>query len=387
MQLVVQPSFDRIPAEAWDALVGADHPFVEHAFLLGLERTGCVGGKTGWQPAPLLVVPDGVAVDPLPPDVELLGAAPVYLKADSMGEFIFDFAWADFHHRNGQRYYPKVVVAAPFTPATGPRLLLRPGPHADEAAALLAQGVLALATEVKASSVHWLYTPEEQANLLEQQGYFRRATIQALWLNPGYRDFEAFLATRKARIRKQIRRERREIANSGLDVRVWTGPEMQDAEWQAIEHFYRENIDRHGNEAYLNPAFFQWIRQHLAHRVVCTLARGPHGYVAGTLNFQKGGTLYGRYWGCVEPRPFLHFELAFYRLMEHCIAHGIERFEAGAGGEHKLQRGMEASVVHSAHWIAHPDLAPSIEQHVQRERVRVADELAALERTSTRRHD
>lgn len=393
MRVVAVPSLSAVPAAAWDALIGQDNPFVEHAFLHGLEQTGCVGPGSGWQPLHLLVV-EGLAAEGqldgrevLPPGTRLLGAAPLYAKTDSMGEFIFDFGWAHFYHSHGERYYPKLVSAVPFTPVTGPRLLVHPDADAVQVRGLLADAARALAQQLDASSVHWLFLTDPEAQALEVHGYFRRLTTQALWLNPGYADFDAFLATRRHDARKQIRRERRDAARLGLHLRVLTGPQLGDEEWQALRTMYVTNVDRHAGETYLNEAFFQYLRDHLAHRVVVTLARGERGYVAGTLNFWKGRHLYGRYWGCTEDHPFLHFEMGFYLLMEWCIAHGLTRFEAGAGGEHKLRRGMEMAPIHSAHWLADPRLGPAVRAHVAQESEATREDLADRALHTTARRD
>lgn len=368
MHITAVPSLSVVPAAQWDALVGDDNPFVEHAFLHGLEITGCVGPGTGWSPCHLLATTLDLSAGAWPVSCALLGAVPAYIKTDSYGEFIFDWSWAHFYQQNGRPYYPKVVAAVPFTPVMGPRLLL--GAEAPDAVAeSLGTALRDLARQVGAHSAHWLFVDEERAQSLAQRGWLHRVTTQALWINPGYADFEAFLATRTARIRKQIRRERRGAAEAGLELRLLQGTEMDDAQWQAIWRFYQANTDRHGSEAYLNRAFFESLRAHMPHRVVCTLARDGGGrYVAGTLNFHKGPHLYGRYWGCEVEVPFLHFELGFYRLMQHCIEAGLTRFEAGAGGDHKLQRGMALTAIHSAHWLGDPRLGAAIAAHVARER-------------------
>jgi predicted N-acyltransferase len=388
MRVVAVPSLSVVPAAAWDALIGQDNPFVEHAFLHGLELTACVGPGTGWQPLHLLVIEGPVQGDEvLPTGAELLGAAPLYVKTDSLGEFIFDFGWAHFYHSHGVSYYPKLVAAVPFTPVTGPRLLVRPGADVLQIQGMLADSARALAGQLDASSVHWLFLPDAEAQALEVHGYFRRLTTQALWLNPGYADFDAFLATRRHDARKQIRRERRDAQKLALEFKVLRGTEMGDAEWQAVRTFYVTNVDRHAGETYLNEAFFAYAREHLAARVVVSLARGPQGYVAGTLNFHKGRHLYGRYWGCTEDHAFLHFELGYYQLMDYCIAHGLTRFEAGAGGEHKLRRGMEMSPIHSAHWLADPRLGPSVRAHVEQEREATREDLADRALHGTARRD
>ncbi len=366
-----------VDAAAWDALVGADNPFVEHAFLLGLEKTGCVGGNSGWQPLYLTVRNAD----------SLVAALPLYVKGDSMGEFIFDWGWANFYHQQGHPYYPKLVVSVPFTPATGPRALTHPASDGEALTRVLADALQKIARQIGCHSVHWLFVEPDLAQQLRTLGWLERHTTQSRWLNENYANFEAFLATMKARNRKQIRRERRDANGHGLKLSLLRGQDMGDAEWRAIRQFYVENIDRHGSETYLNEAFFAYLRQHFPHRVVCTFARDGDRYVAGTLNFIKGKHLYGRYWGCTADHAFLHFELAFYLLIEFCIDQRMTRFEAGAGGEHKLKRGMEPVVIYSAHWLANPILGEAIAQHVARERDQMALHIAEVAAHSTRRHD
>jgi len=383
MHLSAIPNIAAVPASLWDALIGEDNPFVEHAFLHGLEITGCVGPRTGWTPMHLVATSDDLSSRTFRDGCQLLGAVPLYLRTDSFGEFIFDWSWAHFCEQHGVAYYPKLASAVPFTPVTGPRMLLAPDTD-PQVAEVLAQGTRDLARQVGAHSVHWLFLEEARAAWLENHGWLHRATTQALWRNPGYRDFDDFLSTRTARIRKQIRRERRDAQASGLALTLQTGPDMGDAEWAAIWQLYQANVTRHESDAYLNDAFFRHVRDHLAHRVVCTFARGPRGYVAGTFNVMKGKHLYGRYWGNLTDTPFLHFELAFYRLMDYCIANGLRRFEAGAGGAHKLQRGMELTAIHSAHWLDNPMAFSAIAAHVAAER-RAVQRGVAETRDPTRR--
>ena len=378
MELRLHDSFAKIAPAAWDALVGAHWPFLEHAFLHGLSLTGCVGGATGWQPLPL-TLHDGDA---------LVGAVPLYVRTDSYGEFIFDWAWADFYHRNGVPYYPKLTVAPPFTPATGPRLLVHPGhPDPDRVRLQLAEGIQAVAARVGASGAHVLFCQEDEAALLGAHGWIHRETMQTAWENPGYADFEAFLATLRSPARKDIRKERRKVADLGLDIATLRGDQLGDDGWRALRRFYEVNVARHGGEAYLTPAFFAHLQRHLPHHIVATMAKESGDYVAGALCLQKGQHLYGRYWGCDVERPFLHFELAFYRLMDACIAHGWRHFEPGAGGGHKINRGMLPVLVHSAHWLAQPAFRQVIAEHVLGERTAMAEHVDDLALHATVRRD
>ncbi len=378
MELRIHDSLSAFVPAAWDALVGAHWPFLEHAFLHGLETTGCVGGQTGWQPLPLGLY-DGDA---------LIAAVPLYVRTDSYGEFIFDWAWADFYHRNGKPYYPKLTVAPPFTPATGPRLLVHPG-HAepDRLRRMLAEGIVAVGQRVGASSAHVLFCQTQEAELLAGEGWIRRQTVQTAWENPGWPDFAAFLETLRAPARKDIRKERRKVAELGLELATLRGDQLDDDGWRALRRFYEANVARHGAEAYLTPAFFAHLQRHLPHRVVACMAKESGNYVAGTLSLQKGQHLYGRYWGCDVEKPFLHFELAFYRLMDACIAHGWTHFEPGAGGGHKINRGMLPVFVESAHWVEQAAFRRVIADHVANERVAMAEHADAMTLQATIKRD
>ena len=388
LQVHLATSLNAIAPAEWNALVGADHPFVEHAFLLGLELAGCVGPETAWQPLYLIARSDsdgGQSAGTALPAV--LGAVPLYGKSDSFGEFIFDFSWAQAAHQLGVRYYPKLVAAAPFTPATGPRLLLHPLADQTEVATALAQAVLQLARANGLSSAHWLHLPLQQAEFLVTQGFQHRTTVQAQWHNAGYEDFEAFLATRRSPIRKQIRRERRQVAQQGLEISVESGSELGPADWRSLYRLYANHCQAYNNNAWLNEDFFEHLRQHMPERMVASVARRDGQIVAATVNFTKGSVLYGRYWGSDVDLPFLHFEMAFYRLIEHCIAQGIQRFEAGSGGDHKLQRGLEAVPIHSAHWLADPRLAHAVAQANLRERAAVDQQVEWLRLHGSARRD
>ena len=369
LELRLHDSLRAVDPAAWDALVGAHWPFLEHAFLYGLETTGCVGPQSGWQPLPLTIY-DGDT---------LVAAAPLFARTDSYGEFIFDWAWADFYHRMGARYYPKLTVAPPFTPATGPRLLVHPAhPDPDKLRLLLADGIQAVGDKVGASGAHVLFCEPDESALLAEHGWIRRQTLQTGWHNPGHATFDVWLETLRAPARKHIRKERREVAAYGLTIQSRRGTDLPDAGWDALWQFYQINVERHGSEAYLNEAFFHHLRTHLGDRVWAVTAQEGDRYIAGTLSLQKGTHLYGRYWGCLEERPFLHFELAFYQLMEDAIRHGWTRFEPGAGGGHKLKRGMLPILVESAHWLAEPKFRHAIAAHVSGERDAMAERAVEL---------
>jgi len=372
MRVVVCQGLEAIEEAAWDRLVDDHNPFIEYGWLRGLEVSGSVGAGTGWMPLHVLVL-DGPEADPSEPlanGARLLAATPAYLKTDSYGEFIFDWAWADFHHRHGVPWYPKLVVGVPYTPVTGPRLLLAPDcPDRDAVERLVANALLALCERLECSSVHWLFTTDDQAERLGELGYRPRLSWQSMWHDRDYGDFAGFLGAMRSSARKAIRRERRLANGHGLNIEVVHGPDMDADQWEAIERFYRAGCQAYGSVPYLSEAMFSWIRTRFAQRVVCTMARpeGSDEWLAGTLNFHKGQHLYGRYWGTDANLDCLHFEMAYYRLIEHCLEQGWTRFEAGAGGGHKVKRGLQPTFTHSAHYISRPAFAAAIHAHVEQE--------------------
>ena len=363
-----------VPASAWDAVAGQDDPFVEHAFLALLEESRSVGRGTGWDSRHVTIW-DGTT---------LVGALPAYLKDDSWGEFVFDFQWARAAQAARIRYYPKVVAMVPYTPATGTRLLVAPDrPRAPIVRALL-EGVRAMAVDEGASSVHVNYLDEAERDEALALGWPKaRLSVQFHFRNEDerrapYASFEAFLARFRSSARKQIRRERREVTDAGFEVRTKEGAELDAADWKALDTFYRMNVARHGSYAYLTPAFFAEMPRRLGHRVVASLAYRGAEPVAGTLNFEKGARLYGRYWGSVDDAPFLHFECCYYQLIERAITKGMTRFEAGAQGHHKLKRGLLPAEVHSVHWMKDPRLAMAVESFLPEEAAAVRREIDML---------
>jgi predicted N-acyltransferase len=362
-----------VPAAAWDALVDAHDPFVEHGFLSALERSKSVGRRTGWQPR-FVLVHEGE---------RLVGAVPLYLKDNSYGEFIFDWAWANGAMRAGLRYYPKLVAAVPFTPVTGSRLLVHPEVPREPVVAALLEGMRAAADDEEASSIHVLFCPEEESAALGAGGYKQRLSMQFHWTNRAlpYRDFDDFLGAFRSRNRKQVRKERIAAAE-GVRLATLEGPQLGAREWAALAAFYESNASKHGSPAYLTPQFFAILQKELAHRVVATFAYRGDEPIAGTLNFERGHNLFGRYWGCTEEHEMLHFELCYYRLIERAIERGHRRFEAGAQGEHKLKRGLEPSFTHSAHWIRDPELGRAVSRFIDHEAQLVRDEVAAYQGSS-----
>jgi predicted N-acyltransferase len=346
--------------------------------LAALEASGSVGPGSGCVPR-FVLARDAAG--------QLCGAVPLYLKNNSHGEFIFDWSWANAAHRAGVRYYPKLVAAIPFTPATGQRLPLRTDPEVDVAAVLgaLIQGVRQVADDERASSIHFLFCTEAEKRLLAAHGYFPRLSMQFHWHNRTPRPFESFedyLGAFRSQNRKQVRKERKVAAAHGLTFRTATGAELEAGDWQALRAFYLENVERHGGIAYLSDQFFDVARETLGHRLVATLAYRGLAPVAGTINFEKGAHLYGRYWGCLDDFQMLHFEMCYYRLIERAIERRQTLFEAGAQGEHKLKRGLVPSFTHSAHWIRHRGLAEAVGGFVEREAEGVAETAAEYARHS-----
>ncbi len=347
-----------VPSEAWDALDPGRSPFLAHAFLKALEDSGSVGGDTGWQPLFFLAERDG----------QVVGAVPAYVKSHSYGEYIFDWAWAEGAQRGGIAYYPKLVVMPPFTPATGRRVLLADGDGEVRRALMVA--VREAAVQLRFSSVHWLFTTEEDQRALEEAGYLRRISVQYHWENlGGWADFESFLGAMTSKRRREIRRERRKVVEQGVDVAMLSGEEMGDAHWAGLKRFYLDTGERKWGQPYLTPAFFDRIRATYAPAVRFAAASEGGELLAGALNFHRPGSdaMYGRYWGCDEQRPQLHFETCYYAAIDHCLQQGLTLYEAGAQGEHKIARGFLPVPIRSAHWVADPRLARGVQHFLEGE--------------------
>jgi predicted N-acyltransferase len=363
-----------VAPEAWDACVPDGNPFVRHAFLLALEESGSATAETGWL-GQHVVLKDS--------DGRVLGAVPMYLKNHSYGEYVFDHGWADAFERAGGRYYPKMQVSVPFTPATGPRLLLNPGAAAseDEAAQLrgaLLSACIQCADKTGASSLHVTFPTEGEAELMAEAGLLIRTGMQFHWENDGYTDFDAFLAHLASRKRKQIKRERREALAAGLTVRALSGDEIAEHHWDAFFRFYQETGSRKWGMPYLTREFFSRLGETMGDQVVLMLAENDGRPIAGALNLMSDDTLYGRNWGAVEYHKFLHFELCYYQAIDFAIARGLKRVEAGAQGEHKLVRGYLPCATYSAHWIANEGFRDAIENYLERETRQVDWEIEAL---------
>lgn len=352
----IAPSVGSLPADQWDRLAHGN-PFMSHAFLSALEDSGSVGPGTGWSPAPIVI--EGA-------DGKLAAAAPAYLKNHSQGEYVFDHAWADAWHRAGGQYYPKLQIAAPFTPATGPRLLL-----ADDTLALpLLRAAEQVCIDNGLSSAHATFIAPEQMPLFNRAGWLLRSDIQFHWENRAYSSFDDFLAMLSSRKRKDLRKERA-AAQDGVEIRSLTGSEIGAAEWDAFWTFYQDTGARKWGQPYLTRDAFTLFGQRMGQQVLLVLAYAAGKPVAGALNFIGPDAIFGRYWGALIDKPFLHFELCYYQAIDAAIRLGLKRVEAGAQGGHKLARGYEPVQTWSAHWIAHPGFRAAVEEFLDRERAGV----------------
>jgi uncharacterized protein len=359
-------------AAEWDALTGGGSPFVTHAFLTAMEDSLSVGGRSGWQPAPLVI--DG-------PGGRLAGALPAYIKSHSQGEYVFDHSWADAWHRAGGSYYPKLQIAAPFTPATGPRVLTRE----PALAAPLLRAAEQLCERHGLSSAHATFIAPEQAPLVEQAGWLLREDIQFHWENRGYATFDDFLAALSSRKRKDIRKERA-AAQAGVEIRALTGADIRPEHWDAFWHFYQDTGARKWGTPYLTRAAFDLLGERMADRILLVLAFIDGTAVAGALNFIGTEAIFGRYWGARIDKPFLHFELCYYQAIDAAIARGLARVEAGAQGGHKLARGYEPVRTISAHYIVHEGFRAAVADFLVRERAGIAgDQLYLGTRTPFRK--
>jgi predicted N-acyltransferase len=349
-RLRIAESLAGVPAAQWNALAG-DSPFLRHEFLAALIDTGCASARSGWQPQFLLLERDGV----------LAGAMPLFVKAHSRGEYVFDWAWADAYARHGLEYYPKLLCAVPFTPVCGPRLLA-----ADEATrGALAAAALAAAREF--SSLHVLFAPQSEAQLLQDAGMLLRRTVQFHWINAGYADFEAFLARMSHQRRKNIRQERRRVREAGISFRWLQGAQIGARDWEFFHRCYCNTYAAHGSRPYLSLEFFLRIGATMPEHTLLIVAERRGAPLAAAFNVATPDALFGRYWGALEHVPLLHFEACYYQAIEFAIAHGLQRFEGGAQGEHKLFRGLLPVETLSAHWLAHPRFASAIGDYLERE--------------------
>ena len=354
------------------------NPFISHSFLSALEESHSVGGRSGWHVQHLLVTAA---------EGELIAAAPCYLKSHSRGEYVFDRGWAEAYERAGGSYYPKLQVAVPFTPATGRRLLVRPGAQAPRARQALAQGLLGLCRHDSASGVHVTFAIEPEFRLLGELGFLQRNDQQFHWQNAGYGSFDDFLSALASRKRKTIRRERQDAVANGVTVHWLTGTDLTEDVWDAFFAFYMETGSRKWGRPYLTREFYSLVGEKMRDRILLVMAKRAGRWIAGAINFIGSHTLFGRHWGAIEHHPFLHFELCYYQAIEYAIAHKLPYVEAGAQGEHKISRGYMPRITYSAHYIADPALRRAIADYLARERAYVEAVGAELGATAPYRKD
>ncbi len=371
LTLSLHPRIAALDAADWDACAGGDNPFVSHAFLSAVEESGSTGKRTGWLPQHAALRDEGG---------RLLAVAPMYAKSHSYGEYVFDGGWAHAFERAGGRYYPKLQVASPFSPVTGPRLLVRPdtGHPSMGLTAALGGALQQACDQLSLSSVHVTFCHEAEYEALGEQGWLRRLGTQFHWENDGYGSFDDFLGALSSRKRKTLRRERRDANAAGLEFLALQGSDIKPRHWKAFHRFYLSTVDRKWGSAYLTERFFPLLSERLGDRVVLMLAEKDGEPVAGALNLLGREALYGRNWGCVGEWPFLHFELCYYRAIDFAIERGLARVEAGAQGEHKIQRGYLPRPTYSAHWIRHPGLRGAIADYLEQERPAREHEMAEL---------
>ena len=373
LTLTLHPHIAEIAAAEWDACAGPGNPFVSHAFLSALEDSGSAGARTGWLPQHA-ALRDGDHV---------VAVVPMYAKSHSYGEYVFDHGWANAFERGGGNYYPKLQVAVPFSPVPGPRLLVRPGFEAESLGHALVQACQQLNT----SSVHATFCTKADWDALGRAGWLQRIGTQFHWENDDYASFDDFLGALSSRKRKAIKRERRDANAAGLQFLALRGHEIQPKHWAAFYKFYHATVDRKWGSAYLTQKFFPMLSERLGDRVVLMMAEKDGSAVAGALNLAGDEALYGRNWGCRGDWPFLHFELCYYRAIDYAIEHKLARVEAGAQGEHKIQRGYLPRPTYSAHWIEHAGLRRAVHGFLEQERPAIEATMQDLATLSPYRRD
>jgi predicted N-acyltransferase len=353
MEIVVHNSLTNIPAEQWNSMLGCNNPFMRHEFLLGLETTGCVSLEAGWESAHIAIYQNAE-------HNQLIAAMPCYIKSHSYGEYIFDWSWADAHHRHGLEYYPKLSNAVPFTPATGDRLLVADPQQREQLEAALFDKAIELCESRGLSSFHSLFVETKQAENLQRLGCLTRHSSQFHWQNKDYQNFDDFLSIMSSKKRKNIKRERRRVSDTGITYRWLCADQLDQAAVEKMYRFYSRTIQHYGAQSYLNKEFFEYLALYFNQQTLFLFAEFDKQTIAGGLYFKSDNTLYGRYWGALDNFHSVHFETCYYQAIEWCIKNGYQRFEAGAQGEHKLARGLEPNTTYSSHWIAHAGFRQAI---------------------------
>jgi len=377
LQVKVLQGMRDVAQDEWDVLVGAGSPFLEWDWLASMEEARCVTSRTGWQPQHLAVFEDD----------RLVAACPLYLKSHSMGEFIFDHSWADAAERAGISYYPKMLVAAPFTPATGVRFLTAPGADRPALVRLLGQTLQEVCRQNELSSVHVNFCLEDETEALSDLGYLKRVGLQYQWLNHGYRGFEDYLAHFRTKRRNQIKREIREMEEQGVEIEVLSGETIPDVLLPRMYALYKAHIDKlYWGRQYLQPRFFELLGRRFKRNLCFVIARYQGEIIAGTFNVQKNGVFYGRYWGAFRELRHLHFNVCYYAAIAHCIKNGFVRFEPGAGGDFKRLRGFDPQPTVSMHFLADQRLAAAVARFLDREREQIHKTIDYLQEESELKH-
>ncbi len=370
-------SISEMPEEAWNACLDSDHPFVTHQFLKALEDSGSATAEAGWMPYHLVLEQEGA----------VLGVAPMYVKGHSQGEYVFDHSWAHAYQRAGGSYYPKLQLSVPFSPVTGPRLLVPAGELQMQRKLMLLKGAQQVANQLNVSSVHLTFLTDSERDLMEDAGYLVRTGEQFHWLNNNYSNFDDFLDQLSSRKRKAIRKERKGALENDLEFEILSGTDISEVHWDAFFNFYIDTGNRKWGTPYLTRSFFSQIGETLGDAVVLFLVKREGRYIAGALNLKSSECLYGRYWGCIEDHRFLHFETCYYRAIDYAIEHGISRVEAGAQGPHKLARGYLPTKTYSGHWLRDPGFHDAVADFLVAESREVDAEIHYLEKRSPFRRE
>lgn len=372
MNIKLHQSILEFTSKDWNRLLEDSYPFMRYEFLAALEQNQCTGKQFGWLPKHIAAYQEG----------KLVGVLPMYEKDNSYGEFVFDHAWADAYHRHHIPYFPKWVIAAPYTPAPGPRLLIDPDSNWQQIASTLIEGMREQPSSSHISSIHFLFTTDQETRALQQQGFMSRRGCQFHWHNRNYRDFEDFLDRLTSKKRKNIKQERRYAAKAGADIEIIPGHLATEEQLIAAEMFYRKTFDQKWGTATLNIGFFKQIAETMGEQLLLIMAKKNNQYIAGAICFQDEHTLYGRHWGCLEEHAHLHFEVCFYQGIQYCIENGLKHFQPGAQGEHKISRGFLPTTTWSAHWIEHPEFSRAIQHFLQTEAEGMQDYEAELMKRS-----
>jgi predicted N-acyltransferase len=377
MRARILDSIESVSAAQWNGLDLGGNPFVRHEFLAALERSGCVGGASGWDPQHIVLEEDGT----------LCGVMPLYEKSHSWGEFVFDWSWARAYSQAGLPYYPKLVCMAPFSPVPGPRLIVHPDRDAARVREVLIETLLQRAKTNRCSSAHVLFTTAAETETLVNQGFLQRHDCQFHWHNRGYRTFDEFMATFRAEKRKKALRERRRVQEGGVVFRTLHGDEMDANLWNTVFAFSENTFQTRGHEHYLSIEFFMSVAASLPKAIMVKLAIHQDEPIAAAIFFRSDDALYGRYWGSSAEFHSLHFETCYYQGIEYCIEHGLQRFEPGTQGEHKVPRGFEPAYTFSAHWIADPRFRRAIGEYLAQERAAIDQYMSSVREHTPFRRD